>query len=149
LGRTLLEDTVLELSACGSPMVVWRRCGASSDRIVSTPGDFRQSLLWALPPRRAFLVLHVGLWAALVGSSWWSASCGVVCDGEVYRRRACSMSCSLGELRPDTVAIQSLPRPCVVFVIVMPASLIVSVGVVCVLVNWIHHHVSCHCSGCY
>jgi hypothetical protein len=53
------------------------------------------------------------------GAWWWSASGGVAYVGEDCRRRACSLARSLGELRPDTVAVQFLSRICVVVVIAM------------------------------
>jgi hypothetical protein len=53
LGRDIYKDAALEFTECGSSMVVWRRY---------------------------ILMLLVGLWAALIGSWWWSASGGVACD---------------------------------------------------------------------
>jgi hypothetical protein len=51
LCHSLLEDTALELTACGSSLVGWRRCEASLDDVGSSFGDLRQRLRRALPLR--------------------------------------------------------------------------------------------------
>jgi hypothetical protein len=118
----------------------------------------------ALPLRWASQVLLADRCAAfrflgVVGLLWH------LLRREGCRPCACSLARSLGELRANTIVVQFLSRVCVVAVLAVlivhapcssllfalpaVASLVVSMGMVCVLVSWVQLLVSCRYWGCY
>ena len=93
LRRDLLEDTALELTTGGSPMVVWRS-GCFGDILP------RQSLFFCPAPRLILCwvltwCFFCGVWALLAGSWWWSASGGALYGGGVVLT-GCSSSVRSG-----------------------------------------------------